>query len=86
MNANKKDKDNVILAEQKLQDLGFVDYLENLDQIQKKGIIENSLNYFIPWRPVWNENSISTPCRAVFDASNPTSIGVSLNDTLANTY
>ena len=39
LNANKKDKDNVILAEQKLQDFGFVDYLENLDQIQKRRLL-----------------------------------------------
>ena len=35
---------------------------------------------FIPWRVVWKDNSISTPCRIVFDASQPTSSGFSLND------
>ena len=39
--------------------------------------------YFIPWKAVWNGNSISTPCRLVFDASQPTSIGLSLNDIVA---
>ena len=36
----------------------------------------------MPWRAVWDNNSISTPCRPVFDASQPTSTGVSLNQTL----
>ena len=39
--------------------------------------------YFIPWRAVWNTNSISTPCRLVFDASQTTSTGLSFNNLLA---
>ena len=27
------------------------------------------MHYFIPWRIVFNDNSVSTPCRVVFDAS-----------------
>ena len=38
---------------------------------------------FIPWRAVWNGNSVSTPCRIVFDASQQTPSGTSLNDILA---
>ena len=77
------EKQDIIASEKKLQELGFVDYLENLtpDQRQK---IENSPNkYYIPWRSVWNTNSKTTECRLVFDASHPTSTGVSLNDLLA---
>ena len=43
----------------------------------------NPIQNFILWRAIWNGNSISTPCRIVFDASQPTSSGVSLNDILA---
>ena len=43
----------------------------------------SEIQNFIPWRPVWNGNSISTPCRPVFDASQPTAYGWSLNDILA---
>ena len=31
---------------------------------------------------VWKENSLTTPCRLVFDASQPTNSGFSLNDIL----
>jgi len=39
--------------------------------------------YFIPWRIVHNEGSLSTPCRIVFDASSKTPGGDSLNGVLA---
>ena len=38
---------------------------------------------FIPWSCVWKDNSLSTPCRIVFNASHPTDSRVSLNDILA---
>ena len=41
------------------------------------------IKYFIPWRVVWKESSVNTPCRPVFDASLPTATGFSLNDVLA---
>ena len=37
----------------------------------------------ILWRTGWNGNSVSTPCRNVFDASHHTGSGTSLNDMLA---
>ena len=37
----------------------------------RKSEIEN----FIPWRAMWNGNSISIPCRLVFDASQRTGSG-----------
>ena len=83
LNLNQKDKEDVILAEKKLHDLNFVEFVENLTEEQRKKIFSNALKYFIPWRAVWNGNSLSTPCRPVFDASHPTSTGVSLNMTLA---
>ena len=46
-------------------------------------LTKNPVQNFIPWRAVWNSNSISTPCRLVFDASQPTASGTSLNDILA---
>ena len=35
------------------------------------------------WRIVWKVSSVTTPCRLVFDASQATEGGYSLNDTLA---
>ena len=46
-------------------------------------LAKNPVQNFIPWRAVWNGNSISTPCSLVFDASQPTASGTSLNDILA---
>ena len=46
-------------------------------------LTKNPVQNFIPWRAVWNGNSISTLCHLVFDASQPTASGTSLNDILA---
>ena len=43
----------------------------------------NPIQNLILWHAVWNGNSISTPCHIVFDASQPASSGISLNDILA---
>ena len=64
-----EDKQAAILFEGKLQDLGFVDYIRNLTPEQREMIFSAVSRYFIPWRFVFNENSISTPFRLVFDAS-----------------
>ena len=78
-----KDKQAAIAFESKLQDLGFVDYLHNLTPEQQDMIKNDSSRYFIPWRVVFNENSVSTPCRLVFDASQSNNDGCSLNSLLA---
>ena len=80
---NEKDKNDVIAAEKKLHDLGYVDYLDNLTEIQQEKIRKSVIKYFIPWRPVWNPNSVTTACRPVFDATMPTETGYGLNHTLA---
>ena len=83
LSINPKDKDDVILAEKKLSDLGFVDYIKNLTEEQRKRIFDSALQYFIPWRAVWNSNSLTTPCRPVFDATVPTETGLGLNHIVA---
>ena len=83
LDKNQKDKNDVIMSEQKLQTMGFADFFENLSSSQKIKINESKIQYFIPWKAVWNTNSLSTPCRLVFDASLPTSSGYSLNSILA---
>ena len=76
----KKDKDEVIDSERRVRDMGFVDFLENLSATHQT---MSKIQYFIPWRAVWNTNSLSTPCRLVFDASLATNSGFSLNSILA---
>ena len=83
LNQNPADKNDVIESENKLQNLGLVDYLDNLSVEQRNKIKGSPINYFIPWRAVWNLNSQTTQCRLVFDASHPTDTGVSLNNILA---
>ena len=78
-----KSKEEVILSEAKLQSLGHVDYVRNLSQEQQLKLDENPVQNFIPWSIVWKENSLSTPCRIVFNASLPTDSQKSLNDILA---
>ena len=78
-----KDKEDVIASENKLQTLGHVEYVRNLSPAQQQNLKDNPVKNYIPWRYVWNENSISTPCRLVFDASQATSTSYSLNDILA---
>ena len=47
-------------------------------------MLKNSpIQTFIPWRVVWKVNSISTPYRLVFDASQISNTGYSLSDILA---
>ena len=68
LNHKPEQRNAAILSESKLQDLGYVDYLHNLPQEIQEFILKN-VRYFIPWRIVFNQNSVSTPCRLVFDAS-----------------
>ena len=83
LNRDPADKADVLRSERKLQELNFVDYVRNLTREQQNNLKDNQIQNFIPWRVVWKENSISRPCRLVFDASQPTSSGYSLNDVLA---
>ena len=80
---NPKDKDDVIASEHKLQTMGFVDFFDHLSTTQQEKINKSNIQHFIPWRAVWNTNSLSTPCRLVSDASLTTSSGYSLNGLLA---
>ena len=77
------DKEDILKSEQKLQALGYVDYVKNLSKEDQSSLQHSQFQNFIAWRAVWKESSISTPCRVVFDASMPTASGFSLNDILA---
>ena len=82
-NKHPKDKQDVIDSEKKLQQLGHLDFLKNLPSAIQQILRQSSIQNFIPWRAVWKTNSLSTPCRLVFDASQPRSSGYSLNRILA---
>ena len=76
-------KQQIIKFENKLQSLKMVEFVWNLTDEQQEMIRNAPLQYFYPWRPVYNSNSVSTPARMVFDASMPTATGYSMNDVLA---
>ena len=80
---NDKDRQDVLKSEAKMQQLEYVDYVHNLPPDQRKRIIESIFQHFLPWRAVWNANSISTECRVVFDGSMPTSSTYAINHILA---
>ena len=63
------DKQDIIDSEGKLQHLGFVDYVTNLPTKTQLMLKNHQMQHFLPWRAVWKGNSVSTPCRVVFDAS-----------------
>ena len=54
------DRNDVIQSERKLQELGFVDFVNNLTPEQRKKIADSPVKHFIPWRAAWDGNSIST--------------------------
>ena len=80
---NQNDKEDILTSEAKLQSLGYVDYVSNLPESTQRMLNDHQCQHYIPWRAVWKGNSISTPCRIVFDGSSTTSSGYSLNDLLA---
>ena len=83
LNANEEDKRSVLEFEGKLQDAGYVDYFKNLSSSERALISDAPVKYFIPWRPVWKSDSVSTPCRLAFDATMSTKGACSLNSLLA---
>ena len=82
LNDRPDDKKCILEFEQKLQDMKCVDYVSNLNEPDRKMILEHAVKNFIPWRPVWSD-STTTPCRLVFDASMSAKGSCSLNSTLA---
>ena len=83
LSKNEERRRAAIKSEAKLQDLGFVDYVKNLSPDIQKELAESGVQNYIPWNVVFKEDSLSTPCRIVFNASMPTDTGYSLNNILA---
>ena len=60
-----------VKAFKKLLDNGHASFIEDVDEETRSIFINKDPQYFIPWRLVFKE-SVSTPCRAVLDASSRT--------------
>jgi hypothetical protein len=77
-------REDAVKSHQKLLDRGHVMAAKDLPrEIREQMEKVPGEGYFIPWRTVYNEGSVSTPCRIVFDASSKTPGGESLNGVLA---
>ena len=63
-----------------MQIRGHTTYYEDLPQDIRCQMESSGWSHFIPWRSVWNVNSLTTSCRIVFDLSANTETGLSLND------
>jgi hypothetical protein len=83
LNKDPQRKQQIIAFENKLQSLKMVEFVWNLTEEQQEKIRKAPLQYFYPWRPVYNSNSVSTPARMVFDGTMATSTGYSINDVVA---
>lgn len=73
------------VPEQKQQYISFMREYEKLGHMTELSFEEDRQaeeSYYIPHFPVIREDSTSTPLRVVFDASQNTTSGISLNDTL----
>ena len=81
LNKSESNLKDALAAEKKLQDLGYVDWLSNLDQADQDMILNSPVMHFISWLIVYSA-SITTPVRPVFNASAKTPSGYSLNDIL----
>jgi len=77
-------REDTLRSHQKLLDRGHVSPISELTEDEKTRMESTpGTGYTIPWRTVYNESSLSTPCRLVFDASAKTPGGASLNSVLA---
>ena len=84
INSSEDMKLDVLASFNKLASRGYLVPISSLDlDTQKLVLDEKDAGHFIPWRTVFKENSLSTPCRIVYDASSRTPGGTSLNDILA---
>ena len=79
---NEDTKEDVMNSFNKLASRGYLVPISTLPDEQKE-LVVGKPGYFIPWRTVHKEGSLSTPVRIVFDASSKTPGGSSLNDALA---
>jgi hypothetical protein len=77
-------REDTVKSHQKLVDRGHVAEESELPKAHLEAIKASpGEGYFIPWRTIYKEGSLSTPFRMVFDASSKTPGGNSLNGVLA---
>jgi hypothetical protein len=83
LSKNPAAKEALLEMESGLQSAGYVEWVHKLDKDRIEMLNNVMARYYMPWRFVFNENSVTTPVRLVLDASSVTKSGYSLNDILA---
>ena len=83
-----KVKDEIRTAFDKLFRNNHAVFLKDMHEEELSKFVKKTVQYFLPWRLVYKSDSLTTPCRPVFDASSNTrrrpdgTGGRSLNDLL----
>ena len=76
-------REDTLKSHNKLLEKGHVAAVSDLTTEEQRRMATTSGDHVIPWRTVYKEGSLSTPCRMVYDASSRTPSGHSLNSVLA---
>ena len=66
-----------------MHELGFVSFVDDLSSSEGKAILDSPVQCFLPWRVVWNLNSVTTTCRLVFDGTMAMKNRYCLNELIA---
>ena len=62
-------KEGAVSFQKELEDKGYVKKVSELTEEQQNLINNSPVKHFFPWRTVWKQDSVSTPCRIVTDPS-----------------
>ena len=83
LKGSEEKRQEVLKSHAKLVDNGYSCKVNELPADIQHQLKEAQGAYYLPWRTVHKEGSLSTPVRTVFDASSSTTSGKSLNNILA---
>ena len=74
VNNDKDAKEVVLKAFRKLLDNKFAVRFDELTKEEQRMILSQDVNHWLPWRVAYKPSSVSSPARAVFDASSKTPV------------
>ncbi len=83
LQGNPEKRQEVLKSHNKLVENGYSCKVSELPPEIQLEMEKNKGCYYLPWRTVHKEGSLSTPVRTVFDASSNSTTGKSLNNCLA---
>ena len=80
---NPQVREEIVAFENKLQSMGYVEYVGKLSEEEQELLRESPIQNFLPWFIVHSKNSVTTPSRMVFNASYSSKGNRSLNSMVA---